>query len=534
MASGATTQAKLAVKSAQPDQVRFGIRFKLFGAFAAVASLTLLASVVAYFSYSYISRGLYRFEIEGMPAVSHAQSLARRAAELSAISSTLIESTDVSQLATALQRQNAKRAELATALDDLDDASIEAEVMTRLQASVDQFDQNADRLAESIAKRLEATKKRKDLMVGALKANRLLREQLAPIVDDAGFNLISSLQSLRGEDREHDARSDSPASVSARQAVDLQALADLRAEANRVIGVLTEVSLTPRANLLSPLRDQFSAGAERSRQAVLSLSNSDISSRLSSALEKLLAYGAEGDGVFDARRIELDLEGEGASLIAANQTRQATLAADVQRVVDTVMINTSLDVARSRAAIIDSQSLLVVIVAVSVMLAIALAWIYVGHGLLRRLAQLSDAILALADGDLEVAIPHEGADELSRMANAIEVFKLHAIEARDLEMDKERGRIADLRRREASFRLLFESNPVPMWVFDIATLQFLSVNDAAVAHYGYSRERFLAMTLFDIMPDEDRQRLTLQGRTREGARLGEENWRHIKADGFVI
>jgi diguanylate cyclase (GGDEF)-like protein/PAS domain S-box-containing protein len=534
MASGGTIQTNLPVKSAQSDQARYGIRFKLFGAFAAVASLTLLASVVAYFSYSYISRGLYRFEIESMPAISHAQTLARRAAELSAISSTLIESNDGSELAAALHRQNAKRAELTTALEDLSDVPIEAEVMARLQTSVDQFDQNADRLAESIARRLEATKKRKDLMVGALQANRLLREQLAPIVDDAGFNLISSLEAFRSEDYEHDARAHSQANVSARQAVDLQALADLRAEANRVIGVLTEVSLTPRANLLAPLRDQFAASAERAREAVLGLSNSEISNPLSSALEKLLDYGAEGAGVFDARRVELDLGGEGASLIAANQIRQATLATDVQRVVDTVMINTSLDVARSRAAIIDSQSLLVVIVAVSVLLAIALAWIYVGHGLLRRLARLSDAILALADGDLEVVIPHEGADELSRMANAIEVFKQHAIEARDLEMDKERGRIADLQRREASFRLLFESNPVPMWVFDIATLQFLSVNDAAVAHYGYPRDRFLAMTLFDIMPDEDRRRLTLQGRARESARLGEENWRHIKADGFVI
>ena len=43
-------------------------------------------------------------------------------------------------------------------------------------------------------------------------------------------------------------------------------------------------------------------------------------------------------------------------------------------------------------------------------------------------------------------------------------------------------------RREASFRLLFDGNPMPMWVFDAETTQFLSVNDAAVQHYGYARE----------------------------------------------
>ncbi len=68
--------------------------------------------------------------------------------------------------------------------------------------------------------------------------------------------------------------------------------------------------------------------------------------------------------------------------------------------------------------------------------------------------------------------------------------------------------ITETRRREASFQLLFDSNPIPMLVYDLETLVILAVNDAAVAHYGYSRERFMAMTAFDIRPPEDRQRFT--------------------------
>ena len=40
--------------------------------------------------------------------------------------------------------------------------------------------------------------------------------------------------------------------------------------------------------------------------------------------------------------------------------------------------------------------------------------------------------------------------------------------------------------------MLFAASPLPMWVYDAATLAFLDVNDAAVRHYGYSREQFLA------------------------------------------
>jgi PAS domain S-box-containing protein len=65
--------------------------------------------------------------------------------------------------------------------------------------------------------------------------------------------------------------------------------------------------------------------------------------------------------------------------------------------------------------------------------------------------------------------------------------------------------ITELKKREESFRLLFDNNPMPMWVIDIESQKFLAVNNAAVEHYGYSREQFLAMTIFDVRPPEDRE-----------------------------
>jgi two-component system, cell cycle sensor histidine kinase and response regulator CckA len=55
-----------------------------------------------------------------------------------------------------------------------------------------------------------------------------------------------------------------------------------------------------------------------------------------------------------------------------------------------------------------------------------------------------------------------------------------------------------LKRNDVKFRLLFEVNPLPMWVYDRETLRFVEANQAAVAHYGYSREEFLGMTVADI------------------------------------
>ena len=68
--------------------------------------------------------------------------------------------------------------------------------------------------------------------------------------------------------------------------------------------------------------------------------------------------------------------------------------------------------------------------------------------------------------------------------------------------DREKAQ-EDLRQSEKQYRLIFDGNPIPMWVFDQETLCFLEVNDAALQNYGYSREEFLSMGMPDIRPEED-------------------------------
>ncbi len=60
-----------------------------------------------------------------------------------------------------------------------------------------------------------------------------------------------------------------------------------------------------------------------------------------------------------------------------------------------------------------------------------------------------------------------------------------------------------LRESEHRYRTLFEGNPLPMWVYDFETLRFIAVNEAAVRHYGFSKDEFLQMTIADIRPPED-------------------------------
>jgi PAS domain S-box-containing protein len=137
--------------------------------------------------------------------------------------------------------------------------------------------------------------------------------------------------------------------------------------------------------------------------------------------------------------------------------------------------------------------------------------------------------------DVAVSAVQQGAadyvikDRLARLGPAV----LQALEQKRLRHEK-RQAVEALRESEARYRLLFERNPQPMWVYDLDTLAFLAVNQAAIRHYGYSRDEFLSMTLKDIRPPEDIPAL-LDNVSKVGDGIDNAGvWRHRKKDGTII
>ncbi|TDX66576.1 diguanylate cyclase/phosphodiesterase [Methylosinus sp. sav-2] len=94
--------------------------------------------------------------------------------------------------------------------------------------------------------------------------------------------------------------------------------------------------------------------------------------------------------------------------------------------------------------------------------------------------------------------------------------------------------VTPLKAREASFRLLFESNPMPMWVHDPQSLRIMAVNDAAVAHYGYARERFLRSTLLDLYAEEEWPAVTIAHESAASRRPSDRIWINRTAEGREI
>ena len=111
------------------------------------------------------------------------------------------------------------------------------------------------------------------------------------------------------------------------------------------------------------------------------------------------------------------------------------------------------------------------------------------------------------------------------------VFRIH--EARMQEREQ-RHKLAE---SESRYRELFEENPLPMWVYDMESLAFLAVNDAAIHHYGYSRDEFLSMTIADIRPQRDVPALRVRVRElieSHSAYSSSGLWQHQKKNGETI
>jgi len=90
------------------------------------------------------------------------------------------------------------------------------------------------------------------------------------------------------------------------------------------------------------------------------------------------------------------------------------------------------------------------------------------------------------------------------------------------------------RESERIYKELFEHNPNAMWVYDRDTLRFLAVNEAAVSHYGYSREDFLGMTIEKIRPPAEIPALRKSLRDVQGAIRKVGTWKHLRKNGETI
>jgi PAS domain S-box-containing protein len=92
----------------------------------------------------------------------------------------------------------------------------------------------------------------------------------------------------------------------------------------------------------------------------------------------------------------------------------------------------------------------------------------------------------------------------------------------------------ELRKSKEEYRFLFEENPQPMWIFDLRSFRFLSINKAALRAYGFSHAEFKAMTAKDLCVPEEISAFVAECAKGSPAMQTQRIWKHCKKDASTI
>jgi len=265
------------------------------------------------------------------------------------------------------------------------------------------------------------------------------------MADDAAFSLTLGLQSA-ADKGDADAVKQTLGALADNDLVSLQAILELRAEANLVLGILVEAADLPSKDLMPPVRDRFVAAAGHLDKAAAALKNKDIAS-LEAAL---VSFGRRDGNLFDLKDKAFAGAIAGATIVAENRT----LAGELEQEVSS--LRTRSEAAANSAALASEgeigrgRIILIGLALASLATAGALGWLYVGRSVARRLSRLQHSMTSIAGGDLDADIATNGSDEIADMASALSVLREARRDAvrSDAHAAAERDRMALERRQE--------------------------------------------------------------------------------------
>ncbi len=427
-----------------------GIRIKLFVAFGAVAGMTLLASTIGFVAFGEVGRTLNLITEQNLPAISLSLRLTKSSAAITAAAPGLLAAQDGKERESVLALLQGSQQELTKAIEALAATKGGGEATVALRALAGEMAHNLAAIAATVEQRLKLRDQRIALVDRIRADHAAIAAKIAPLVDDAGFDLVTGLQGAADENGDSAAIKEQLSALVDRQLATLQAMLEMRADANLVLGLLVEGASLPSKDLLPPLRDRFNAAAGHLEKSLAALKNEAATAALRDPVQRLLQHGKTESSVFELRRRELEAGTAGEQGLATNRK----LAQSLEQAVGT-LVGESEGAAKAAAdttggAIDRGRILLASLAGASLLVALVLGVFYLGRNVVRRLASLRRSMSEIAAGDLDASIRLGGGDEIAEMAATLVVFrdKARAAAAAEAEAMSERQRRADERRSE--------------------------------------------------------------------------------------
>ncbi len=410
---------------------RFRIATQLYLGIGGAVAITMVASLVGWFSFDLVGDIQNRVNEGSVPEMAAAFGVAQQSGTLVAAAPRLTSAATVDDFdrvkADIAEERRAFETQLA-ALMRRDIKQENEERHRRIRDYAAALTSNIEAIEHEVAELFKVSARSEALRAELSDLRGKLSGMLIPAIDDQLFYAMTGYRTIGQPPAPRERHFSNDEFDRYRH------LADLKADATIATQLLSSSFNLSDALLLEPLRERFEAAAGRIERSLSALGTSPWRDRIAPHLNRLFELGLGEQGSFDLLIREFALTERQRNLLQDNQNLEIELDTEVEGLVSAARERTQEATRASTQAIGTGRSVLLGLNVVSITGAVLIAWLFVGRVLLRRLERLSDRMRGMADGDLEARVDMSGNDEVADMAAALEVFRRHALEVQRLNL----------------------------------------------------------------------------------------------------
>ena len=429
---------------------RLGVGGRLLLAFFGISAFSVLAAAAAIYAFWVNQAAFDRITGIRVPTALDSLELSRQAERIVAAAPSLLTagSTGESEaISTRIRGELERLDQLMREITEQDagsDSDRRHQPPTELAAAVAEIGSNLTALDRLVARRLAIAERKGNRIRQLADTHTAMQRLLAPWLLTTEATIARATDSI-GQDGDDAGGPHQAAEELATAVAALDRLQDVQVATTVINDTLIKAASMDDASRLDIVAFRVNRTLAETERRIAGF-HPKLTLLVETRLDEYRTIALSPEGLIETRREELDLLESAERLIAENQALSGRLTEGVDRLV----ADAQADILQSRrdAEWIQriSMTLLLVIGALALLSSVLIVWRYVGRNLVSRLSALTDSMLAIAGGDLEVAIPAGGQDEIGRMADALTVFRDTAVEVRKTnlrELQEARRRLTD-------------------------------------------------------------------------------------------
>ncbi len=416
---------------------KWGVRGSLFAAFAVIAGMGLVIAAGAGLALQNLGGRMTELSGRDIPRLAASLQLSALSASLAAQGPALLAAQNDDALNERTKKLRELQEQTQQKLNEIIELGGDKSVVSGLSDTMKSINEAAQSLAKAARERLDIAA----LHEKQYDALRTAQGAFVGAANPAMLDAQTRVNAILGS-------ADMSTADANEAAQTVGQLGNVVASGNLAAANMSAALSASTSDKLDDIQKEFKTAQGRLRSNLDLLPDNQGNKMLRETAEKLLALGTGKTGVFNLREKELDSIDYGQTILDETRKLNVGLGISVQQLVDGVQKETNTSTSQARQEISLATSVMLALGALMLVGSALFVWLYVGRNILRRIGALQQSMQLLANGDLETEIyrSKNHNDEISVMANTLQVFRESMIEARALTSEQDKDRIAKAER----------------------------------------------------------------------------------------